>query len=232
MYDFSVIGPGTFTFDPVSMFQVIGPDGTVKTNIADAGSVSITVTDDVSGGKFGLGRHPKVRCADPKKASFLSDSIAESKLMASVASAYIRKHGVRDSVYRDHFGSNPPSLVMYNFDDIRSESLASGYLDCADPLNLCGNIVSYTDASGDIYFCPEFFDYLPPSSLCRGNDANNLNLRGGSITDEFAFAALGTGDLRNNCPESRKLFDFEKIRNGANYRVRLGLLVVHLELVY
>ena len=234
LYDFSASGPGTFTFNPISSFQVTGRNstfkaisGTARTNIANAGSgsVFITITHDVSKRELNLRKRARLNCSDPEKASFISDSVREGVFMAMNASMYIRTRGADDPLYKAYFGSNLAPRVISTLENAGGENSTSRIMGCSDPIGACdGKLAAYTVISStDIYYCDLFWDERPPDSLCNGNAANvvnALNLRGGTTLHELTHAVANTEDLAYECPDVRKLSDSDKLRNAANYEAR------------
>ena len=100
MYDFSAAGSGTFTFDPVSKFQVITANNTIETSTAR--SISITVID-VSKRELDLEKRYKVNYDDPRKnKAILMDGYMEARLMANLAITAIDRLGPGHSLYEQY----------------------------------------------------------------------------------------------------------------------------------
>ena len=235
LYDFSASGPGTFTFDPVSTFQVIGLEGNIitisdvaSTDIAKTRSVSITITD-VSKRELNLKKSRQVDCNDEKKMFFIVVSVWESGWMAQAAVSYIQNRGADDQVYKDYFGNNPTSNVISNFNRIADTEHDPGTMSCSDSKHACFlGFAAYTVQPGNIHYCKSFFDQLSLDTLCPAVDI--ANLRGGTTLRELAHALRIGVDLRIGCLDSQKLDDPDKFRNSGNYVVRPRLLVVCSEL--
>ena len=228
MYDFSATGPGTFTFDPVSTFQVVGLEDVVETisdtarlNVVNAGSVSITVTDDVSRRELNLEKRASVNCSTSSQSSFISASYSEGKSLAAQAAAYINSNGASDSVYKAYFGNNPTSSVISKFTAVANENSSSRTLSCSDPYNVCsGGVIAYTlIATTNIYFCSIFYSEVAPGTLCSGNTVNARNLRGATTLHELTHAVAGTVDVGYGCPANQARSDSDKLKNADNYNV-------------
>ena len=228
MYDFSATGPGTFTFDPVSTFQVVGLNDDVETisdttriNISNTGSVSITVTDDVSKRNLNLDKRAEVTCSNSSQASFISDSYTEGKSLAALSSSYITTRGADDSVYNAYYGANPISSVISKFDAVANENSTSRTLSCTDPSICDGGIIAYTDLSTtNIYYCSIFYGYLPSDSLCNnGSTVNDRKVRGSITLHELTHAVAGTDDVTYGCPSNQALTDSYKVINADSYNV-------------
>ena len=230
VYDFSATGPGTFTFDPVSTFQVIGLNDIVETisdttrlNIANAGSVSITVTDDVSKRELHLEKRSRVSCSSSSQASFISASYSEGKSLAAQAASYISSRGASDSVYKAYFGNNPTSSVISKFTAVANENSSTRTLSCSDPYSVCGGgVIAYTLISTtNIYYCSIFYNEVASDTLCNGNTVNARNIRGGTTLHELTHAVAGTTDVTYGCPADQALSDSNKLRNADNYNVSI-----------
>jgi len=237
VYDFSATGPGTFTFDPISTFQVVGLDDLVET-ISDtvrikatvARSVSITVTDDVAKRELILEKRAQVNCSTSSQASFISSSYTEGISLASQSSSYINSRGASDSVYKAYFGSNPTSSVVSKFNAVANDKSNSRTLSCSDPYNVCdGGVVAYAVVPGpNIYFCSIFYDTLPSNSLCNGGRVNDRNVRGAVTLHELTHSVAETDDVNYGCPGNQNLSDSNKLINADNYGVstRISLLSI------
>ena len=84
-YDFSTSGPGTFTFDSISRFQVAGLNGTVEPTIADTHSVTVTITDNVPERKLDLRNINVEFPIKPDWAAILEEGVKEARALALVA---------------------------------------------------------------------------------------------------------------------------------------------------
>lgn len=241
VYDFSASGPGTFVFDPISRFHVIGPNNTIQpiSDAANAGSVSVTITDvpaaipEVFKRKLNLGKRSRNACKDPKKTAFLDEAITESRELVSISTLNIVTSDRDDPLYKDYFGSNPGAMVTSLYSLIHSDE-TDWRLDCEDPLEHCktGPIIGFTaQVHRTVFFCDRFFEYLPSKALCDGRtNPENRNLRGGTLLHELTHAMFDAVDISYPCADNKKLPDDQKIKNAATYQVRLRPLVVHLEL--
>ena len=224
MYDFAAAGPGTFTFDPVSTFQVIGLDDIVEAiSGTNAGSVSITVTDDVSKRELYVEKRAHVSCPNSAQASFISTSYSEGKKMASLAVSYIRSRGALDPLYTGYFGTNPTSSVISKLSAVANENSSTRILGCSDPARACTpGVIAYTViATTNIYYCSIFYNQVAPGTLCRGNPVANRNIRGGTTLHELTHAVAGTVDVTYGCSADRALSNPNKLKNADSYNVRI-----------
>ena len=183
LYDFSASGPGTFTFSPVSNFQVIEPDGTTHIETTDARSVAVTIAA-VSRHEPGLEKREMIGCADWKNGFTIRLSVLEARFMANVTALYIKKWGSNDQLYKDYFGSSPVDDVVSKFTSIVDGKTASGVLECSDgPLKICRDTSNPAyNHDQNIYFCRSFYAQLPLLSLCEGDPAvNEHNIRSATM---------------------------------------------------
>ena len=230
-YDFSTTGPGTFTFDPVPWFRVVGLNGTAKTHVADTHSVFITVTDGVSKREVDLEKRTLVFCKDAKKSDLLATNLADSKDLILVVMAYLITYDSDDTLYKDYFGLNPVRSVFDNFSYIYSERSISTILACEGSSDHClGGIWSYTLDGKTLQFCPSFFaaPTYPPNQLCKDPNLGENSVSGGYVVTQLAKTFLFAEEIKAGCSDSQKLRDGEKLKNAANYKVRLVPLVVYL----
>ena len=230
-YDFSTTGPGTFTFDTVSRFRVVGLGGTVKTNIANTNSVAVTVTDGVSEHKLDLRKRATVDCFKPDWAIFLGESLRESSFLAHAAHFYVYNNGPNDQLYKDYFGTNDPKTVVDNFFKIIVGGVDRTMLYCqTEPRECEGFSFYYTQNRADFYFCPGFFDSSPYDRICGSPSAGEIGIRGGEMIGALAYATILDIEFKTDiCDHGRQLSNDDKLRNVINYRVRP--FVVHLEFV-
>ena len=223
LYDFSASGLGTFTFDSVSRFQVIGVNDGVETtsdatpvDIANVRSVSVSITDDLS--KRGIANGCR-----QMEYFYVQDSIKEARDMARLAIAYIVENQDRDGFYKTYFGTNPTSDVICNFASIVKADTHTVNTVCLDPICDAGDR-NPRDAinpagSDDIHFCIPFFsqDHLP--SLCKKDTAPTARkIRGGTVLRMLARAFVpGVVGEGRTCDGARELTDHGKITNNLNY---------------
>lgn len=232
LYDFSAAGRGTFTFEPVSSFQVIGVGDTVETtpnptriNIYNAHSISITVTD-VSKRELNLKERSVLNCTDGTKRTSIGYGYLEAKALASLAAAHISYHGGNNQLYQDYFGSSPISQVIVNYTTIANEATDWRFLTCDyDPMNKCG-LVSVYFYHADTIFCPAYFNYLPLDALCKGR----TRVEQGDLLSAFTLRALaqslnGATELNLSCQDAKKLLSPEKLKNASNYSVSIQTLL-------
>ena len=226
LYDFSASGPGTFTFDPVSRFQVIGFNESVETtsdatrkNVVNGRSfpISITITGvskrevELKKGDF------DVRCSDSGRTSKIVSSILDAAYLASAAVLYIRAHP-DDPLYRKYFGGNSPLTVADNYDRILVAVKTDLPMYCSDPSGTC-DVIEYDalQKGKEIFYCDRFFGEGP---LCGGKgDVQDGTMRGGTTLRMFGYIFAGMGSSGETCSSSQNLPDDKKIKDGVNYEV-------------
>ena len=200
---------------------MIGPDGSVETtsdatpiDIANARSVSITITDDLSKREIWMG------CQNGDQVSAVQSSISEAKDMARGTISYIKENQGRDELYKAYFGNNNPSDVISNYRFIVDTDTHKVNTFCTDPI-CSDNSRDAINPTGtdDIFFCGRFFDQKSLSSLCKKEvSATAKDLRGGTTLRMLARAFVpGVAGQERNCEQSRGLSDFDKITNNDNY---------------
>ena len=231
-YDFSTTGPGTFTIDPVPWFRVVGLDGITETHVANTRSISITVTDGVSKGELDLEKRTSVACEDASENKLLKIGLVESSTLIASALLHIQFYGHKNPAYKDYFGINTVESVVKNLEAILNDKSTSTILRCAGPSDHCPNgIASYSPDNKSLYFCPVFFtDSYSPDHLCHDYTVDEQVISGGLVITQLAFAILGAQEIKDGCPDSRNLPDGDKLKNAANYEVRLIPFFVYLAL--
>ena len=232
LYDFSASGPGTFTFDPVSRFQVIGLDdaartasNTTCTSTANAHSVSITITDVSKREiKFGTSR---VFCPG-RDIKTIENSFNEAAGMAQLGVKYIKENGADKRVFKPYFGDNQDSTVIDRFNRLIGAGSDGTTISifCSDPHRSCsGGQPAYTHPSNkySIFLCDNFFDQLPMDALCGKPPiatVGDRKIRGGTIFRMLASLFVpGMVDGGHKCSDSMNLPDPDKATNTDNYDV-------------
>ena len=230
LYDFSAAGPGTFTFEPTSGLRAIGFNDTVRAtnavhlNIADARSVTITVTDDVSKRSLHLDKRRLINCPDRDQTAFILSSQLERIMLAYNAISYVNGMGSHTydftKVYLAYFANIEPKLVVAAFNEVANADLSSRTLSCPD--RCPGSLVANTDVqTGDIYFCPPFFNQVDSTKLCN-NEAkvDDNNIRGVTAIRQMFRAIGGKNDYAVGCSKSRNLHkNAERLGNIDSYGV-------------
>ena len=230
LYDFSAGGPGTFTFGPVSRFQVIRFDDSVKTasdatpiDIPGARSVSITISNRVSNREREIEnpRQAQVHCLNPDHNSFVMNSIWEAGYLAAIARWYIDTRGP-DYLYQAYFGKNSPETVARNFDNVLHGDLTQTLLSCENSYkcSLTPGISSYREGSAEVHYCPGFFSRLPVTSLCKNPRYTPVarTTRGGSTLSALVSLLGGYND-GSECDPHQKDDGEAMLVNATNYEV-------------
>ena len=229
LYDFSGSGLGTFTFDSVSTFRAIGLDDSVETAsstipivIADAHSVSITITDNVSKREL---KHLQIKCDGPDRQLAVNASITEAKYMAAVALSYIRERGY-DQLYNDYFGTRSTiPTVIANFESILYANSTKADLLCSGSPKTCGRTpewFAYRDRS-EISYCDSFYDQRRIGKICDGSTSDR-DFRGGTTLRMLATVFFKAVDDRNTCRSGRALDVPRMLTTAGNYEVSVRTL--------
>ena len=229
LYDFSATGPGTFTFDPVSSFQVVGLDDTdkatsdpVRINVKNAHPVSITVTDDVSKRELDLKKRWIADCPAVDHQLGLITSSLNSKELAQAAIWLLERNGTDNQDYISYFGT-PDSfgLVYTNFANIVNNVLDLPLKCAGNNNNACGSRGPVFVSDGSLVYCDNFFSdtYNPTSSLQKGDPLNITHNRGALAFRELTHLLLHTETYGYGCADSKGLSDPLKIQNADNYVV-------------
>ncbi|KAK0201344.1 Metalloprotease [Desarmillaria ectypa] len=224
-FDFASAGPGTFTFAPVTSFQMTSPQARLA-NAASLDQVSISsssVDVHVSGDLAKrdlpvLDARAVDICTSASQKSFIDASYTEAKSLASIASSYISNNGA-NSLYTAYYGATSTSTIRSVFNNVASESSGSRTLSCTDTFRACSSgVIAYTVISTtNVYFCSLFFNEVPSTSLCRGTTVASRNVRGGTTLHELTHATSGTDDVIYGCASDQALSDANQRINADNY---------------
>ncbi|KAJ8519700.1 hypothetical protein ONZ45_g3414 [Pleurotus djamor] len=213
LYDFASVGAGTFSFEPVTTFQVAGAAERVAsiddlTSVeASVSAVNVEVTSDVSKRDLPeLNKRAVDICTTSSRKSFIDASYTEAKSLASIASSA-------------YFGATATSRVTSILNAVANENSGSRTLSCTDSLGACSSgVIAYTaTATTNIYFCSIFFNEVSTSSLCSGTSVASRNVRGGTTLHEMTHAVGGTVDVGYGCSFDQGLSDANSIRNADNF---------------
>ena len=210
MYEFSTAGPGTFTFDPVSGFQIIGANNTIGANIAR--SVSITVIDVSKRELLNLEKRVTVDCINKGVKKTIWSAYMDARVLANHAITNIFRLGPGDPLYKQYFGSNNFVNVVANFIAITSQEDNPAELGC-DECNL-----SYY-RHGSIRFCKKFIELPSITSLCTDSFSDPRNTQGGTMLVALSPPVLNADGDKMNCDKVGDLPNSEKFTNVANYAV-------------
>ncbi|KAF8885804.1 Deuterolysin metalloprotease family-domain-containing protein [Infundibulicybe gibba] len=221
--NFASAGAGTFTFEPITSFQVAGAQeaATALTRVEAqaAPTVNINITGDISQREL---QHVNKRavdiCTTASRKSFIDAAYSEGKSLASTASSYISSHGA-DTLYKAYFGATATSRVTSILNAVASESSSSRTLSCVDSLGACSSgVIAYTVISTtNIYFCSIFFNEVATANLCSGTTVASRNARGGTTLHELTHAVGGTDDIQYGCAADQALSDANSVANADNF---------------
>ncbi|KAK0441457.1 Metalloprotease [Desarmillaria tabescens] len=225
LFDFASAGPGTFTFTPVTTFQMVGAEaGFINAVSLDkvsvtSSSVEVHVSGDLAKRDLPvLDARAVDICTSTSQRSFIDASYTEAKSLASIASSYIATNGA-NSLYTAYYGATSTSTIRGVFNNVASESSSSRTLSCTDTFRACSSgVIAYTVISTtNVYFCSLFFSEVPSANLCRGTSVASRNVRGGTTLHELTHATSGTDDVIYGCANDQALSDANQRRNADNY---------------
>ena len=219
VYDFSAAGPGTFTFDPIPRFRVIGTNNTIETSTAR--SVSITVIDVSKHELLDREIHePVIDCnGDKKKEKILRDAYWGARDMANVAILNIQHHDRDDPLYKQAFGSNNPVDVVANFITLVSPD-GPHRLGCYE-----SDKNGFYEYDGQdkkiIWFYDRFFDLPKDNYLCVKTDLSQprITLGGTMMVALGPTQGFHADENKMGCVALGKSLDPEKFTSAANYAV-------------
>ncbi|KAK0189988.1 hypothetical protein F5146DRAFT_647057 [Armillaria mellea] len=222
LYDFASAGKGTFVFEPITDFRVVGADERVASQLsavkAIAEVIEVEVTSEVT--KRSLKRSTDV-CANETLSGFINASYVEAKELASISLDYISTLGnSTNNTMTAYFGTNPAQNVTDKLQLVADENDPSRTLNCLDEYGVCdGNVIAYTVIdTTDIYFCGIFFDEVPATDLCTGNTTVAArNIRGGTLLHELTHAVADTVDVTYGCATDQRLTAAQQIQNADNF---------------
>ena len=220
MYDFLAAGPGTFTFDPVPRFQVVGSNNIIETNMANTHSVSITITDGAPKRELSLRKRDIVVCSDSKQAQYISDALNEAISLIREAAKYIVDKGPHSHLYKAYFGSHDPFDVHSIYNAI-AEPMGPIPLACSDSSANCGRNYCFF-ADDKVYFCDAFFTHT--SRLDLTCDETTVS-RGGTVIREVALGLGLVNELAVGCDKVKELNNNFNAANAGNFEVRLWPVV-------
>ncbi|ESK90392.1 deuterolysin metalloprotease family protein [Moniliophthora roreri MCA 2997] len=226
LFDFASAGAGTYSFKPVTSFQIAGSEekvsGFAESEQADVTSnaVAVNVTKQLEKPDI-LQKRARNICNNPAQNAFINAAYAEGKEMARASLAYMSNYPGSD-LYRRYFKNNDPNTVAGVFNGVATENSAQRTIDCSDPYGYCSSRgwIAYAlyAPPGNVYVCPPFFSQVPQNDLCTGaTTVNNRNQRGAIILHELTHAISGTVDVNYGCPVDEQLNANDQLRNADNY---------------
>jgi deuterolysin len=223
-FDFETAGTGSYTFEPLTIFQTVDETADVKAKVdalveldSTSSSITVEITHDVARRDMPAKR-ATVSCSNTTQKSFISSAYSESKSLASIAASWINSNS-GNSLYTAYWGTNSASTVAGRFTAVANENTSSRTLSCSDPYGVCdGNVIAYTlIATTNIYFCSIFYNEVTTSRLCSGTTVASRNIRGGTVLHESTHAISGTDDVTYGCSADQALSNANKLRNADNY---------------
>jgi deuterolysin len=225
LYDFAAVGAGTYTFEPVTTFQMQGVEESVAAHKASfakvttsTNKVEVQIAGDLAKRELTLDKRARDICTDSSKKSFIDSSYTEGKALASGAVSYISSHG-SDTLYKAYFGATATSRVSSVLSAVANENSSSRTLSCTDTYGACSSgVIAYTViATTNVYFCSIFFNEKANSALCSGTTVASRNIRGGTTLHELTHATSGTDDVTYGCSADQALSDSQSVINADNY---------------
>ncbi|GLB34257.1 putative secreted metalloproteinase that allows assimilation of proteinaceous substrates [Lyophyllum shimeji] len=225
LFDFASMGTGTFSFEPITNFKVLGAADDFKgvesfSKIqATANAMTVEVTKDIAKRELPqLNKRAVDICTTSSKKSFIDASYTEGKALASGAISYINSNGA-NALYQAYWGATSTSRVTSVLSAVANENSSSRTLSCVDSYGACSNgVIAYTVISTtNIYYCSIFFNEVPSTSLCSGTSVASRNVRGGTTLHELTHAVAGTDDVTYGCAADQALSDSQAVINADNY---------------
>ncbi|KAK0449800.1 Metalloprotease [Desarmillaria tabescens] len=224
LYDFASAGEGTYTFEPVTTFQMADVAAKVAASTLNKVTVSSTSMDvHVSGDLAardvaGIDKRATAVCSSSTKKTFITSSYTEAKSLASLSSSYISSNG-KNTLYTAYWGATSTSTISSVYNAVASESSSSRTLSCTDTYGACtSGVIAYTVISTtNIYYCDLFFNEVASTSLCTGTTVAARNIRGGTTLHELTHAVADTDDVTYGCSADQALSDANARINADNY---------------
>ncbi|RDB20163.1 Neutral protease 2 MEP8 [Hypsizygus marmoreus] len=225
LFDFASAGTGTFSFEAITNFKVMGAEERVAgaqsfAKIqATTPTVQVQVTGDVAKRELPeLNKRATNICTTSSRKSFIDASYTEGKALASGGVSYINTNGA-NTLYKAYWGAIATSRPRSVLSAVASESSSSRTLSCVDSYGVCsGGVIAYTViATTNIYYCSIFFNEVPSTSLCSGTTVASRNVRGGTTLHELTHAVADTDDVTYGCAADQALSDSQSVINADNY---------------
>ncbi|TFK99532.1 hypothetical protein BDV98DRAFT_510449 [Pterulicium gracile] len=206
-YDFQSVGAGEFTFIPIVR---LSPGEHIEPLDASS-TITVTVTDNVSTPQLEKRAAVSACTTNTTRQEILTAAYHESKMLAAEASRHVTFNPT-GPLFTSYFKNNVPTTVSTIFTGVADEYVNARLISCADPFLMCrdNEVVAYTDVvTSNSYFCPKFFDQLPPHRLCSGSPVHEKNIRAAIVLHELT--------LVTSCSGARALSAPEQLVNGDNY---------------
>lgn len=224
LFDFASAGEGTYTFEPVTTFQMADVAAKLVASTLEKVTVSSTSVDVHISGDLaardvaGIDKRATPVCSDSTKKAFITSSYSEAKTLASLSSSYISSNG-KNSLYTAYWGATATSTISGVYNSVASESSSSRTLSCTDAYGACtSGVIAYTVISTtNIYYCSLFFNEVASSNLCTGTTVAARNIRGGTTLHELTHAVADTDDVTYGCSADQALSDANAKINADNY---------------
>ncbi|KAK7449289.1 hypothetical protein VKT23_013432 [Stygiomarasmius scandens] len=226
LFDFASAGPGTFTFEPVTAFQVAEAEENKVSSFIDHDAVEITankievnLAGDLAKRELLTKRAVDI-CTTASRKNFIDAAYSEAKTLASRAASYISSNGA-NSLFTSYYKTTSTTTVRNVFTNVANENSGSRTLSCTDSFGGCSSgVIAYTVISTtNVYFCSIFFNEVADSNLCRGTSVASRNARGGTVLHELTHATSGTTDVIYGCANDQALSASNAARNADNYNV-------------
>jgi deuterolysin len=153
LYDFETLGLGSYTFEPITTFQVAdSQDASLNKFKLSAADIAVEVKSDVARREIPTpttkDKRSTVSCSNASQSSFIAASYTEGKALASIAASYISTNGA-NSLFTSYFKTTSTSTVRTKFTNVANENTSSRTLSCSDPYGVCtGGVIAYTLLSG------------------------------------------------------------------------------------
>ncbi|KAH7101003.1 Metalloprotease [Auriculariales sp. MPI-PUGE-AT-0066] len=227
LYDFEGALEGDFTFTPNAVLPIVtnkiaGSAPELKiVELTDLPSAAVKLSGDLARRELPGSKNAKratVSCSNSSRASFISQTYAESKVLAGYARDYASSNGT-SSLVKAFWKTNSASTVATRFNSVATENTSGRTLNCSDPYDICDEAVAYTVISGNnpIYFCDSYFSFPNPTSSQCGVSTTEQMSAAAVALHESTHAVLGTDDINYGCTGDQSLSASNQLNNADNY---------------
>ncbi|EEB90307.1 hypothetical protein MPER_11500 [Moniliophthora perniciosa FA553] len=223
LFDFASAGTGTFSFEPVTSFQIVGSEEKISESEqvhVTSNAVAVNIIKQLEKRDI-LQKRAVDICNNPAQRAFIDAAYAEGKEMARASLSYILQYP-GSNLYLRYFKNNNPNTVAGVFNAVATENSLQRTIDCSDPYGYCQSRgwIAYAlfDPPQNVYVCQTFSNTVPQTDLCTGaSTVNQRNQRGAIILHELTHALAGTVDINYGCPVDEQLNANDQLRNADNY---------------
>ncbi|RDB19561.1 hypothetical protein Hypma_013383 [Hypsizygus marmoreus] len=176
---------------------------------ASAFPASVSIVD-------GLSRRSIVDCANPTQNAVITQAFSDAHQLATLASAYITLYGASNPLFIAYWKTNSAASIKGYYDAILNETGTNKlYCHARSPDSCPGNNAYTVQPSGNIYFCPPFYNLANQSDLC--NSGSLPATRSGTMLHELGHAVNHRADISGSCSGSQSLSAADAIENTTSF---------------